>query len=563
MNILKRITPLPMRRKGEPDDLGKPLLHLSDDPKDDWTIGDSFEHTLILGGTGSGKSSASGAVLAQAMLRAGYGGLVLCAKPEEAARWEAYARACGRASSVIRFDASGKFRFNFLDYLMSLSPTLGGGLVDNAVNTFLRILEAAHGADGSASGGADNTDFWNKALRDLLSYAILALYHAYGRVKLDELILLVNSVPVSDEQSRSLDFQSWSFCFKTMKIFYENPAIPLSLREKQQTVTFFGQTFGRLDPKTRSNIVITLNAEIGPFLRGPLHDLFCTDTNFVPEVTHEGVILILDLPIKRFEHTGAVAQMLMKYIWQKATERRGIHAGTRPVFLFADEAQLFFSTYDLEFQSTARSARAATVYITQNLPTLYARLGGRNPQDQADAIIGNFQTKIFHANTDPRTNQYAADLIGRAVQRRRSANWSSGRSSQASTGRNGSWGVQLGESEGTNESSGYGSFWSGNLEHGQFGVSHNRSWGSQQGTSRSKSKGGGWSRGLSSGSSTSDGGGWSEQTDYVIQPAFFANGLRQGGTRNDFYVSAILLQANRIFSRTGTCWTPLLFRQRP
>lgn len=562
MRILSRKGLPPPRRVGSPIDLKSPLLNLSANPRDAWTIGDSFEHALILGGTGSGKTSASGAALACAFLRAGYGGLVLCAKPDEASRWEAYARMCGRPSSIIRLDATGRFRFNFLDYLMSLPPTLGGGLVDNAVNTFLRVLEAAHSRDGSSGGQGDNADFWNKALRDLLANAIGALFHAYGRVTLDELIQLVNSVPTSEAQARSADFQSWSHCFKTMKKLYDGPKIPLPQREAAQYVSYFGQAFGRLDPKTRSNIVITLNAEIGPFLRGPLHDLFCTDTNFLPEATHEGAVLILDLPIKRFEQTGAVAQLLVKYLWQKATERRAIDPDTRPVFLFADEAQLFFSSYDLEFQSTARSARAATVYITQNLPSLYARLGGRNPQDQADAIIGNFQTKIFHSNTDHRTNQWGADMIGRELHRRGSANWSAGQSTQASDGRNGSWSVQRGESEGTNESSGYGSFWSGNLEHGQFGVSHNHSSGSQQGTSTSKSKGGGWSRGTSHGSNVSQGGGWSEQMDYTIQPSFFANGLLQGGERNDYYVSSILLQANRVFSRTGTCWTPLLFRQR-
>ena len=98
--------------------LTAPLLKLSNNPADNWTVGDSYEHSLILGSTGGGKSSTSAKILAHAMLLAGYGGIVLCAKPGEADQWEAYARACGRASSVIRFDASGRWRFNFLDYLM-------------------------------------------------------------------------------------------------------------------------------------------------------------------------------------------------------------------------------------------------------------------------------------------------------------------------------------------------------------------------------------------------------------------------------------------------------------
>jgi len=346
-----------------------------------------------------------------------------------------------------------------------------------------------------------------------------------------------------------------------MRKLYHDPAVPLPSREAEQYVRYFGQTFGQLDQKTRSNIVITLNAEIGPFLRGPLHELFCTETNIIPEVTHKGVILILDLPVKRFEQTGVVAQMLMKYVWQKATERRAVDLTTRPVFLFADEAQLFLSSYDLEFQSTARSSRAATVYITQNLPSFYARLGGRNPQDAADAIIGNFQTKIFHANTDHRTNQWAADMAGKVKTIFRNGNWSRGESTQVSTGQNGSWSVQTGESEGTSWGRSTGATVSGSGPDTQFGISSGYNAGGQHSTSRSRSRGGGWSHGTSIGESGSEGGGWSEQMDYQLPPSFFANNLRQGGPRNNFFVSAVLFQANRLFTRTKRCWTPLVFKQ--
>ena len=555
LNRLKQGTEL----SGPHAALDAPLLCLSPDHADQWTLRDACEHTLVVGGTGSGKTSASGSALASAFLRAGFGGLVLCAKPEEAERWVKYAHACGRSRSVIRLDISGRHRFNFLDYLMALPPSEGGGLVDNAVNTLLRVLEAAQAGGASPAGQGESPDFWHKAIRELLSHAIGSLFHAYGRITLDELLKLINSAPISEEQARDADFQTWSFCYSTMRRLFEGPKIPLPQREAALLVNYFGQTFGRLDPKTRSNIVITLSAEISPFLKGPLHTLFCTDTNIIPELTHEGVVLVLDLPIKRFEQMGVVAQMLIKYLWQKATERRAVHAGTRPVFLFADEAQLFVSPYDLEFQSTARSALAASVYITQNLPSLYARIGGRNPQDQADAIIGNFQTKIFHANSDHRTNQWAADTIGRAMQRRFNRNWSESESAQTSSNQNRNWGVQDGESRGRNwGSSGGGSYSDSGHYSGSFSVSSGR----QTGTSKSRSRGGGWSHGESSGRSDSEGGGWSEQMDYVIQPADFANRLRQGGPRNDFIVTGILLQANRVFSRTGTCWTPVAFQQQ-
>ena len=59
--------------------------------KDDfWTVGDSVCGTLVLGSTGSGKSSGSGEQIAGAFLSAGYGGLVLTVKPDECATWARY-----------------------------------------------------------------------------------------------------------------------------------------------------------------------------------------------------------------------------------------------------------------------------------------------------------------------------------------------------------------------------------------------------------------------------------------------------------------------------------------
>ena len=61
-----------------------------------WTIRDSFEGTAILGDMGSGKTTGSGATLAKAFLKAGYGGLVMCKKIDEVDTWVRYARETGR-----------------------------------------------------------------------------------------------------------------------------------------------------------------------------------------------------------------------------------------------------------------------------------------------------------------------------------------------------------------------------------------------------------------------------------------------------------------------------------
>jgi hypothetical protein len=124
-----------------------------------------------------------------------------------------------------------------------------------------------------------------------------------------------------------------------------------------------------------------------------------------------------------FNEVGVFAQLLWKLSWQRATARREPEKdGGIPTFLWADEAQFFASSNDLKFQATARSKRACTVYLTQNLPTYYERAG----QDRTNALLGNLQTKIFHSNGDHVTNTYAADTVARGVTTRSSTNVSTG-----------------------------------------------------------------------------------------------------------------------------------------
>src|SRR6185295_17250534 len=100
MNLLSIFTaPGAARRQAQPaSELDIPLLHLS--PRDAWRIRDSFEGTQIMGMTGSGKTSGSGATLARAFLANGYGGVVLTVKSSERALWESYARQTGRSDSL-------------------------------------------------------------------------------------------------------------------------------------------------------------------------------------------------------------------------------------------------------------------------------------------------------------------------------------------------------------------------------------------------------------------------------------------------------------------------------
>lgn len=401
------------------------LLELSSDgrearPENFWCLKDAFEGVQIFGATGSGKSSGSGQALARAFLECGLGGLVLTAKNDEVLSWQRYAKAAGRETDLLIVGPDSPYRFNFLRYELKRAGS-GAGHTENLVNLFCSVLEAAERKQGSG-GGQDA--YWQRTLKQLLRNAIDLAVLSLDDVDLPSLYRIITSAPRSVEESQDEKWQASSACFALLEVAKGKVTEPGRLSDLELTRDFWLREFPSLAPETRSVIVSTFTSMADCFLRGLLRNLFCTDLNFTPEDTFSGKIIILNLPIKEFNELGQFAQVLFKFIWQRAVERRipagmsrdAAKATARPVFLWADESQFFVNSYDALFQSTARSSRACTVYLTQNLPSYYSAFGGHNSRSDAEAFLGNLQTKIFHANGDPATNNWAADSIGKTRQ---------------------------------------------------------------------------------------------------------------------------------------------------
>lgn len=516
--------------------LDTPLLRLPSG--DDWTLADACQGTVVFGGTGAGKTTGTGQKIAvDAFLRSGMGGLVLCGKPEEADRWERYAKIAGRSHSVARISPGTPFRCNFLDYGLIRD---GLAASEVAVDVLMRAVEATRLSKDRPSG--TSAQFWEDSSRQLLGNAVSVVFSAWGRITMAELYRFISSAPASPAQAEDAKWQRESFFFQTMVKAFKEPVHPLSDHELGIIAGYWRFDFAQLHGDTKSNIVITVTSMLSRFLKGRLHDLFCTHTTFVPEMAFDGTVFILDMPVKQYDADGVIAAHLVKYLMQRAIEARAASdaSALRPIFIWADEAQLFLSSYDPEFQSTARSSRACTVYLTQSLPGLYARMGGTHPQHYADMLLSNFITKIFHSNGCKVTNQWAAETLGQRIVRRRTAGHS------ISTGENTGWNEGKNENEGHNSSSGSSS--------GQHYVANSSS-GSSTGSGRSRGCSGGESYG------EQENEGWSEQVDWKIRPDHFSSKLRTGGKVYSGFVDAIWHQSGRLFLNTGETWTLATFKQ--
>jgi len=437
------------------------------------TTRQAFEGVQIFGGMGSGKTSGSGRTLAHSLLYSGFGGLVLCAKPDEADTWRRYAAETGREDSFLFVDGKNSERFNFLDYELNAYKH-EGSQVNNAVEVFINIAHVVN--DEVGTGGGENK-FWDNALRDMLRHSFAALTIAYGSFNLDQVFSMLDSAPMGDAQLDNKEFLEKSFCAQTLMKMYQKE----KTHDVKSVMRYFRTTWGSMDAKLRSNLTATLSSVAGALGMGRLYEMWSTDTTFLPEQTHDGLVIVLDMPVKTWGRDGVIGQHIFKYAWQRATERRGAYGV--PVFLWADEAHLFLSDYDAEFQSTARSSRAATIYLAQTVNSYYNALKGSNPSYAVKAMLANLKTKVFHANDDVDTNTYAAELIGKHVLQRRNATdgWTRGTSHGTSTSdtkgssNSVSHGTNTSHTRGTNDS-----FSSGSNQSNSRGVNVNRSKGTNE-----------------------------------------------------------------------------------
>lgn len=427
------------------ENLDFPIARFSWDDDDILTLRDLVRGVQIFGGIGSGKSSGSGQYLAKALLRRKYGGIVLTGKPDEAETWEEYARATGRENDLIIFSPDFSYKFNPLQYMSERGE--GFSKTENIVNFFTSIIKMGDRLSGG-SGGGSSDPFWDLALNRCMKSAIDLLKLADQDITISNISQLIQEAPIgkglfnefdaavsgivsgNSAQSEAflqekIDSSYTYFCLleaRSRKARGEltNSEI-LSLELSQG---YFLIDLPTLPDSTRGAILETFYAFANPFRSGLLGNYFATDVSdeIKPERTFEGKIIVINFPVKEYLQLGVYAQCIYKKIWQQVVESRKGADLVRPVFMWVDEAQYFINEDDTMFQTTARSAKACTVLITQNISNYYASIGGKNPQARVDSLLGNLSTKIFHTNNDYVTNEWAANTIGKVFQSRETVN---------------------------------------------------------------------------------------------------------------------------------------------
>lgn len=385
-----------------------------------------FEGVYISGAIGSGKSSSIGALLAQQLLVSRFFGkptgcVVLCAKPDECATWRRYAARTGRENDLIILEAGGDHSFNFFEEEDKANPD-----TESLIAMFLEVLSITQEKKQSSDS------YWMDGVRELMRNGIDLLKASKEKMTFNALCSIIDAAPSNTAEADSPEWRENSECYQAIQkagayfagVKKRLPQLSSKEREQFQSEErdfkashdYFLSKFPSLDERPRSGIVSMWNGLVDMFRRGTMADLFCGKTTFSLRDIEQGKILILNLPVLgKMKETGRIAQILMKYLFQRHIQARDVSVSPCPVVIWADEAHYFTSQNDVLFMTTARSSRTITVYISQTIRNFQEVLGQKG-EISADALLAGFQTKVFCCNGDSFTNKWASELIGQTWQ---------------------------------------------------------------------------------------------------------------------------------------------------
>lgn len=391
-----------VRRMADP--LDKPLLH--------WSSADPFSLRDLLNGgvcitgrSGSGKTSSSGREIGQAIVRErGSGGLILAAKPEDLAMWKGVFEREGRSGDLLEFSPEATLRFNFLGYVLAM-----GGQTRDVTRCITVIGETLRSADAK---GGESADFWEKEQQRMIYNAVEIVKLATGSVSAPDIQRFITTAAMNPEQLASPQWRA-GYCNQKLADAFEKQKSASQTHDFNLAADYWLSEFPAMAEKTRSSIMTGVMGILHVFNTGVVRELVSTTTTVSPDVMLEGKWVLVNMAPAEWGDSGALIAAGWKYLVQRRVLRRKAKPGDGVVVIWADEYAQFTNSYDAHYLAQCRSHQGCMVVLTQSLHSYYMSMKGDVGKHQADALLTNFATKIYHALGDVQTAEWASNLIGK------------------------------------------------------------------------------------------------------------------------------------------------------
>ena len=388
-------------------DLDHPLDRWS--PSDPWTVRHACANTLIVGKTGSGKSTGAGDHCLRAVVRhRNSGGAIFAAKPEDKAYVMRVFREERTLHDLYLLEPGGLARFNVLDYERSRGADVRD--LTQACMTFKETLTRTEQGGGGGGGGDDMAYFAGQE-RMMLHNAIQVLLLATGRVDPWAIQCFVTGAAISLEETNDVKWQD-SYHYKMLQEAKARAGEGRDKHDYDLAEQYWTFQLPRLNERTRTSIEAGVYGTLHAMNTGTARELLATTTNISPELLEQRKWLLVNAPIAPGDVTSAVINSAVKYALQRHIIKRQATPGDPLLCIFCDEFQKLANSYDAMFLAECRSHKGCLIALTQSIHAMYANLHGKGGEHQVDSLLTNFGHVVVHTLGDAKSAKMWSDVLG-------------------------------------------------------------------------------------------------------------------------------------------------------
>lgn len=369
-----------------------------------------FQHTLVFGGTGEGKTTAIIKPFFKQVIGITnangnkFGALCMDAKGVLWRDLKIAAEKAGRGDDVV---------------LIGANPEMAG--IDPLAMLRPADLASACRSVMSSTGDGDKEGFFKDTAATVINHSASVIY-AVSRFRNN-----TGNTPYSLTSIYRLIINE-SILESTLNIFDDveiEPGLFVDgfdqIGELEAALIYLRGSWGSLAAATKSGVIA--NVEI-------IFDPICSNTNLskkfsVENPKAESLERIFDgklylLSISSVEHniSARLLQVLIKTAFYRAARIREIHIGSaacqnKPVIVVIDEAQEIVTAdssglSDGSYWNVARSGGISGLIGTQTMAALYQALG----KEPTNNLVQQFRSKIFLRTEDLETHKYCIELAG-------------------------------------------------------------------------------------------------------------------------------------------------------
>jgi len=379
-------------------------------PRDPFSARDLLNGGIaIIGRTGSGKTSSSGKKIGRAVVAfPKSGGFIPVGKPGDYVMWRNIFNDAGRPDDLMIFEPQGKWRINFFGYLASI------GADARTITQFILNINQSLKAANTRGGGEDG-QFFDQQNERWIYNAVVVLKIANGKVTAPDLQKFFATAASSPDQLRDAAWQK-GFHNQSIKAAFEKPKTKIELNDYHLAVDDWFHFWVEMADRTRTSISAGIMGILHLANTGIIRELVSGETNCSPLDMLRGKFILLNMTPAEYGPAATYIATGLRLLTQMTVLRRQPTPDDYINVIFLDEFQQSVNEFDAHYLALCRSYMGCMICLTQSLHSVYAALRGDSGDHKADALLTNFQTKIFHAVGDEKTAEYASSLIGKSLQ---------------------------------------------------------------------------------------------------------------------------------------------------